>query len=225
MSSGWPKEPAFASWSVIVLAQCRSRMSPLFAVAAPVVLDPAGPSLHLGASRSTVNAQEVSTVAVAYLIIHFLRSPPECAALPAFVTSDSLTAVQLVQLQATASGNADLVRNARSLKAVSTELQHIFVTQGTCGTRWLTQWRRRHVVKCGWLLRHCLACVSMRRRSWPAPLCMSVWFRSVDQRVEQHWLGCSGNRCSESPITWSWHGKSRSEAWLQCLAHKLSSKW
>ena len=26
MSSGWPKEPALASWSVIVLAQCRSRL-------------------------------------------------------------------------------------------------------------------------------------------------------------------------------------------------------
>ena len=39
MSSGWPKEPALASWSVIVWAQCRSRMIPLFAVAAPVELD------------------------------------------------------------------------------------------------------------------------------------------------------------------------------------------
>ena len=39
MSSGRPEEPALASWSVIVWAQCRSRMIPLFAVAAPVELD------------------------------------------------------------------------------------------------------------------------------------------------------------------------------------------
>ena len=40
--------------------------------------------------------------------------------------SDSLTTLQLVQLQARASGNAVLVRNARLLKAACTELQHLF---------------------------------------------------------------------------------------------------
>ena len=109
-----------------MLAQCRSRMIPLFAVAAPVELNPGGLSLHLGASRRTNNAGEVSAVAVACLIIHFLRSLPVCAGFPAIVRSNSLTTVQPVQLQARASGNADRVRNARSLEAVSTELQHIF---------------------------------------------------------------------------------------------------
>ena len=118
MSSGRPKEPA----APVVI--------PLFAVAAPVDLDPGGPSLHLEASRRTNNAGEVSAVAVAYLIIHFLRSLSERAGLPAIVRSDGLTTVQLVQLRARASGNADLVRNARSLKAVSTELQHIFSHRG-----------------------------------------------------------------------------------------------
>ena len=47
MSGGWPKEPALASWSVIVLTQCHSRLIPLFACAAPVDLDPAGPSLSI----------------------------------------------------------------------------------------------------------------------------------------------------------------------------------
>ena len=56
MSRFWPKEPALASWLALVLAQCRSRMIPLFAVAAPVELDPGGPSLLLGASRRTNNA-------------------------------------------------------------------------------------------------------------------------------------------------------------------------
>ena len=79
-------------------------MIPLFAVAAPVELDPAGPSLHLGASRRKNNAGEVSAVAVAYLIIHFLRSLPECAGLTAIVRSDNLSTVQLAQLQARASG-------------------------------------------------------------------------------------------------------------------------
>ena len=65
MSGGWPKEPVLASWSVIVLAQCHSRLIPLFACAAPV------PSLHLGASRRTNNAGEVSAVTVAFLVIHF----------------------------------------------------------------------------------------------------------------------------------------------------------
>ena len=88
-----------------------------------VALDPAGPSLHLGACRRTNNA-------VAYLIIRFLRSLPECAGLPVIVRSHSLTTIQLVQLQARASGNADLVRNGRSFKAVSTELQHIFSHAG-----------------------------------------------------------------------------------------------
>ena len=67
---------------------------------------------------------------MAYLIIHFLRSLQECADLPAIVRSDCLTTVQLVQSQARASGNADLVRNARSSKSVSTELQHIFSHTG-----------------------------------------------------------------------------------------------
>ena len=71
MSGGWPKEPVLGSWSVIVLAQCHSRLIPLFACAAPVELDPAGASLHLGASRRTNNAGEVSAVTVAFLVIHF----------------------------------------------------------------------------------------------------------------------------------------------------------
>ena len=62
MSDGWPKKPALASWSVVVLAQCHSRLIPLFACAAPVELDPVGSSLHLGASRKTNNAGEVSAV-------------------------------------------------------------------------------------------------------------------------------------------------------------------
>ena len=41
-----------------------------------------------------------------------------------------MTTIQLVQLQARASGNAHLVRNARSLKAASTELQQIFSHTG-----------------------------------------------------------------------------------------------
>ena len=36
MSGSWSKEPVLASWSVIVLAQCHSRLTPLFACAAPV---------------------------------------------------------------------------------------------------------------------------------------------------------------------------------------------
>ena len=130
MSGGWPKEQALASWLVIVLAQCHSRLVPLFACAAPVELDPAGPSLHLGASRRINNAGEVSAVTAAFLVIHFLRSLPGCAGLPAIVRSDSLTTLQLVQLQARASGNAVLVRNARLLKTPCTELQHLFSHTG-----------------------------------------------------------------------------------------------
>ena len=86
MSGGWPKEPVLASCSVIVLAQCHSRLIPLFACAAQVELDPAGPSLHLGASRRTNNAGEVSAVTVPFFwSFTFFRSLPGCAGLPAIV--------------------------------------------------------------------------------------------------------------------------------------------
>ena len=89
-----------------------------------------GPSLHLGASCRTNNAGEVSAVAVAYLKIDFLRSLPECTGLPATVRIDSLTTVQLVQLQARASGNADLVRNAAGESSEHRVAAHFFSHRG-----------------------------------------------------------------------------------------------
>ena len=143
-------------------------------------------------------------VAVAYSVIHFLRSLPECAGLPAIVRSDSLTTIQLVQLQARASGNANLVRNARSLKAASTELQHMF---SHTGDLWNEVADAMAMMACRrvQMAPEALACLRLEAET---RLASTVVHERVDQRVKQHWLAFSGKRCSESRIPWSWHVKS-----------------
>ena len=125
------------------------------------------------------NAGEVSAVAVVYLVIHFLRSLPECAGLPAMVRSDSLATIQLVQLQARAFWQRRCCEAREGVEKQRAQgCSTCFLTPGTCGTRWLTQWRRWHVAECGWPLRP-LACL---RLEVEMRLASSV----VHERVDHH---------------------------------------